>query len=71
MKRRAILTLPPELLFSLLGLKDATLLDAKVNHFGTGTLDLVIDSPDMPECADFEYPQTASLEEMKNAIHNR
>ena len=71
MQRRGILTLSPELLFGILGIKDATLLDAKVNHFGTDTLDLVIGSPDMPECAIFEYPQTMSLEEMKNAILNR
>lgn len=71
MKRRGILTLPPEELFSILGIKDATLLDAKVNQFGTGTLDIVIESPDMPECAAYEYPQAMSLEEMRNAIFNR
>lgn len=68
MKRRGILRLPPELLFDILGIKDATLLDAKVNHFGSGTLDLVIGSPDLPECAAFEYPQAMSLVEMQNAI---
>ena len=68
MQRCVILTLPPELLFGILGIKDATLLDAKVKHFETGTLDLVISSPDMPECAAFAYPQKASLEELRNAI---
>ena len=65
MKRRGILTLPPELLFSLLGLQNATLLDAKVNQFGTGNLELAIDSPDMPECQEGAYPYTLTLEDIK------
>ena len=68
MNRRGILRLPPELLFGILGIKDATLLDAKVSHFESGTLDLVIGSPDMPQCAAFEHAQSMSLEEMKNAM---
>ena len=71
MRRRIILTLPPKLLFGLLGVNDATLLDARVNQFGNGNLELSIESPDMPEVADYEYPQTASLEEIKNAVLNR
>ena len=71
MQRRGILTLPPELLFGILGIKDATLLDAKVNHFGAGSLDMVIESPAMPEYREGEHPRSMSLEEMKNAIVNR
>ena len=65
MKRRGILRLSPELLFSLLGFKNATLLDAKVNHFESGSLDIVIDSPDMPECPEGAYPYTVTLEDIK------
>lgn len=71
MRKRAILALPPHLLFSVLGIKEAVLLDAQVDHFMTGNLEIAIESPDMPECPDFGYAQTMSLEEMKNAIHNR
>ena len=71
MRRRGILTIPPELLFNILEIKHATLLDARVNQFGNGNLELSIESPDMPECADFEHPQTASLEEIRNALYNR
>ena len=65
MRRRGILRLSPELLFSLLGLKNATLLDAKVNHFESGSLDIVIESPDMPECQEGAYPYTMTLEDIK------
>jgi len=65
MRRRGILSLSPELLFSLLGLKNATLLDAKVNQFESGNLDIVIENPDMPECQEGAYPYMLTLEEIK------
>ena len=68
MRNRIILSLPPDLLFRILGIPNATLLDAKVDQFGDGTLLIVFGSPDMPECADYEYAQTASLEEIKCRI---
>ena len=68
MKNRIILSLSPDLLFSILGIPNATLIDAKVDQFATGNLDIVIDSPDMPECAEYEYVRTASLEEIKCRI---
>jgi len=68
MSNRIILTLPPTEVFSLLGIPNATLIDARVDQFGNGNLEIVIDSPDMPECADYEYAQTASLEEIKCLI---
>jgi len=64
MKRRGILTISPELLFQLLGLKGASLLDAKVNHFRSGSLDMVIESPNMPEYREGECPRTFTLEEI-------
>ena len=65
MKRRGILRLSPELLFSLLGLNNAILLDAKVNQFESGCLDIVIESSDMPECMEGAYPLTVTLEDIK------
>jgi len=65
MRKRGILRLSPELLFSLLGFKNATLLDAKVNQFESGSLDIVIESPDMPECQEGAYPMIVTLEDIK------
>ena len=68
MRRRGILRLSPELLFSLLGLQNATLLDAKVNHFESGSLDVVIESPNMPECQEGAHPMIVTLEDIKCPI---
>jgi len=65
MRKRGVLRLSPELLFGLLGLNNATLLDAKVNHFESGSLDIVIESPDMPECQEGAYAMTVTLEDIK------
>lgn len=64
MKRRGILRLSSELLFESLGIKNGTLLDAKVNHFESGSLDLVIESPDMPECMEGAWPVTITKEDL-------
>ena len=68
MRRRAILRLSPEILFSLLELPNTILLDAEVDQFGAGSLDIVIEGPSMPECQEGDYPLVIPFEEVNHAI---
>jgi len=67
-KRRGIVAIPSELLFQLLGLEDAILLNIAVNHFRAGNIEMVIESPAMPECREGEHPRVFNLEEVSSAI---
>lgn len=64
-KRRGIVSISPEEFFELLGLQNAILLDAQINHFAGGNLDVAIESPDMPECQEGAYPVTVMLRDIK------
>ncbi len=62
MKRRAIVNISEEYLVQLLGLDgDTEIVDAKINNFCGGTVDLLITSKGVPECGEGAYPRTYTL----------
>ena len=64
-RRRAVLSISPELLLSLLGIKGkVNILDARVDHFQSGQIDIVLEGPHLPECPEGSYPLPRNLEEL-------
>ena len=66
MSKRGSIQISPELLFELLGLKDARLLDIRINHFGSDFIEMVIEHPGIMECPEGGIPWPASVEELRS-----
>ncbi len=62
MKRKGIVLVSPQFLLDILKIKNAIILDIQMDHFRAGQIEIAVESPDMPEYNEGEYPLSVGLE---------
>ncbi len=68
-KKRGVLSISPELLLSLLNI-EGQILGVRIDPFAGGKVEIVLDSPQAPDCPEGAYPYPVRLEDLQKKEEN-